>query len=285
MSLFEYSQAVTGSVLTAIAVSIAVYKFTPVWDRIAIKVAGERVESCIRLGYDAETMRLAFRAWGIAFAGNIVVIGCIFNMFPISLALGWLLYVAPKYVCDLLISRRRTLLRDQMVSACNTMASAVKANLSLAKGLETVANNCPSPIADEFKRIVWYFGKRVPLRQAIEHAKRRLGLDAFTLFANAVQVTIDRGSPLNRALDRICHSLQENQRIERRVLSETGAGLRIVLMLAALPPLFLVGMAMLTPEEVGMLFAHFVGQCIIAIAIMVEYFGLRIAIGLLRIDG
>ena len=284
MMLLEYLKTILGATSCGLAVFSAVILLTPVWDRLAEKICGDRVETCIRLGYDALWLRLGLRTWGIAFAANIVFIGCVIRMPPIAAALAWLLYVAPKYILNYMIRTRKTVLRDQMVSAGSAMANAVKAGLSLANGLGTVAENGPKPIANEFRRIVWRFNKGEPLRQAMEHVRQRLRLDAFSLFVTAVQVTIDRGSPLNVALERICYSLQEHQRLERQLVSETAAGMRVVLMLAALPPLFLAGMYFLTSEGVMLLFTSLVGQCVVSAAILIEYLGLRMAAKILKID-
>src|SRR6185369_12402346 len=95
-------------------------------------------------------------------------------------------------------------------------------------------------------------------------------LDSFTLFASAVLVAIERGGKLTEALEKISHSLQENQRLERKIEADTASGRQVVLILAAFPFLFLALFSFLEPEGVSYLFTTLAGQMIfVAIVVLV----------------
>ncbi len=66
-----------------------------------------------------------------------------FAMPPVAIAAVYLVYVAPRIILDLMIRRRRALLRDQMVTATIALANTSRAGLSLAQGLETVGKETP----------------------------------------------------------------------------------------------------------------------------------------------
>jgi Flp pilus assembly protein TadB len=66
------------------------------------------------------------------------------------------------------------------------------------------------------------------LPESLRAAKDRLNIDSFTLFAAAILVSLERGGRITDALERISHSLQELQRIERKLEVDTASGKKVV---------------------------------------------------------
>ncbi len=162
-----------------------------------------------------------------------------------------------------MIARRRALLRDQLVSGTTALANACRAGLSVAVGMETVSQEVPQPLAGELQGIVraYHHGRR--LAEAINSTKDRLQLDSFTLFASALCVSLQRGGKITEALERIGSSLQENQRVERKLESETASGKRVVWILAAFPFVFLAGFYVMHPTGTLLVFQSLSGQFIL----------------------
>ncbi len=147
-----------------------------------------------------------------------------------------------------------------MVGAAVALANASRAGLSLAAGLQTVSRETPEPLASELRKIVNEYEHGRPLASAITDAKNRLQLDSFTLFASAIQVSLERGGRITDSLERIGQSLQENQRVERQLEAETASGRRVVWILAAFPFLFLAAFLVLHPSGTLLVFNSLVGQ-------------------------
>ena len=170
-----------------------------------------------------------------------------------------------------MIERRRALLRDQMVGGAIALANASRAGLSLAQGLKTVGEEIPQPLAAELQKIVNEYEHGRPLQRAIHNAKERLNLDSFTLFASAIEVSLERGGRITESLERISRSLQENQRIERQLEAETASGRRVVIILAIFPFLFLAGFLVLHPEGTLLLFSTLIGQFVVLVVIALTF--------------
>ncbi|MDA1016770.1 MAG: type II secretion system F family protein [Planctomycetota bacterium] len=186
---------------------------------------------------------------------------------------------------EYLIKRRTMLLRDQMVTASMGLANAAQAGLSLAQGLQKVGQETAMPLAAELNRIVRdHIKGGLPLLEAIVNVRQRLKVDAFSVFSLAIQSAMDRGGRINAALERISHSLQENQRLERKLLAETSAGRAAVLILALFPLVFLGILAVLSPDGVRLLFRTVWGQLALILAGALVFCGVRWAARILNID-
>lgn len=284
MNLYELIAAAIGSLSFGIACACGLWVATPIWDRFAEKTTGNRVHDCVRLDLSEAWIRNGLRIWGLLLVINMLVFTVVLEMLPVGLAVEWLVFVAPNYILDFLYERRRAILRDQMVAATVGLASTVEAGLGLPQGLSMVTDETPFPLNAQLKRIVADFNRGRPLHGAILAIRKKLKIECFTLFAAAIQVALDQGGSLNNSLKRISRSLQENQRLERKIASETAGGKRIVQILALFPLGFLLLMQMVAPAEVGYLYSTLIGQCILAAAIMIDYAGVRMAVRMIRLN-
>jgi tight adherence protein B len=202
----------------------------------------------------------------------------------VALAAVYIVYVAPRIALDLMIRRRRSQLRDQMVAATIALANTCRAGLSLAQGIETVANETPQPLASELQRIVREYKYGRPLAEAIRATKDRLMVDSFTIFASAILVSLERGGRITDALERISHSLQETQRIERKLEVDTASGQKVVYLLTAFPLLFLGMSYFMNPDGTAMVFQSLLGQLVLLVVIALSYFSFRWSQRILAIE-
>lgn len=246
----------------------------PSWDLMTSHLVTYFTSRMQELNLDTQTVPRLLRWWGVSILAVVGVFGAL-NMWPLALAAAWLILVSPRLLLESWIRRRSILLRDQLVSVTVALANATRAGLGLAQGIENVAGEASEPIASELKRIYNDYNRGRPLQDAIRDCQNRLKLDSFTLFSNALLVAIDRGGRITDALDRISRSLAENQRLERKMESETASGRRVVIILAAFPFLFLGIFSLLDPDGTSRIFSTFAGQLSFAVVILLVYICVR----------
>ena len=232
------------------------------WDRFTYQFVAGQLDQARALSLKSETIRVALRCWGISMLG-IVALGWLMGMLPVAMGLLVVSLILPTWILTWVIQRRRQLLRDQMVGCTRALANSARAGQSLQQALQAVAAESPLPLAGELQRIVGEYQLGRPLVDALSDARRRLKLDSFSLFASSLIVSLERGGRVTEALERIGHSLQENQRVERKLAAETASGWRVVLILTAFPFLFLAGFAVLHPEGTALMFTTLVGQLLL----------------------
>ncbi len=175
--------------------------------------------------------------------------------------------------------RRRQKIEDQLADAMVTLASAVRAGLSLPQAMEILATQCPKPINDEFHQIVAEYKLGKPLESTLTEAKQRLRSENFALFAAALLASRESGGRLNETVERIAKSVLEMQRLERKVISETAQARKSALYMAIAPAFILLVYYFIEPMHTKMLFTEVPGQLLLAIAVLlnvVAYFWARV---------
>jgi tight adherence protein B len=284
MSAGNWMLLIGASLLSGLSVGMFIFAWLPLWDQAAAWQMGGLTGRFRRLGLNVTHMKFYLRVWGVAVASVFCLFWFVLRAYPLA-AVGTLLaYVAPRHILDWIIRFRARTLRDQLAVASVGLSNAAKAGLSLAQGLEAVAAESPAPLSRELGRITFEFQRGRPLKEAIEVTRQRLELEAFTLFALAIEAAIERGGPINKALQRISDSLVEYQRLERKLETETSAGRQVVILLSLFPVGFVGVYYLLNPSSTELLFSTFVGQCVLVAVIVLVYAGARWAASMLRIE-
>jgi tight adherence protein B len=275
---------ILSTVLVFASVYLAAGSVGNVWDQVSRRYVADIMPMLDSLSLDRSQLPGYLRIWGISLIVAFVGVAFILGMPPLALAAVYLVYVAPRIILEFMIRRRRAQLRDQMVTATIALANTSRAGLSLAQGLETVGNETSEPLAAELRRIVREYKHGRPLPESLRAAKDRLNIDSFTLFAAAILVSLERGGRITEALERISHSLQELQRIERKLEVDTASGKKVVYILTGFP-LFFLGLSYVTnPEGTSTVFQSLIGQVILLVVIGLAYFSFRWSQRILAIE-
>ena len=275
---------VLSSILVFAAVFLACRSAGGVWDDVTARYVADVTPMLDSLSLDRSQLPKYLRIWGISLVAVFVVVGFVLRMPPVALAAVYLVYVSPRIILEFMIRKRRAVLRDQMVAATVALANTSRAGLSLAQGLETIGNETPEPLAAELRRIVHEYRHGRPLSEAIRATKERLKIESFTLFSAAILVCLERGGRITDALERISHSLQELQRIERKLEVDTASGTKVVYILTGFPVFFL-GLSYVTnPEGTDLLLHSIFGQLILLFVIALTYFSFRWSQKILAIE-
>ena len=271
--------------LTPIATGLFVFViglwYEKVWDRISAKYVNKQMPTIRRLNIDESRIPFYLRIWG-----GLVFVALLIFVFapPLGIAAIFFAFIAPKIYLNFLISRRRVLLRDQLVTCTKALADTTRAGLSLVQGLETVQNDTPKPLSDEIGTIVNDFNYGLPLTQAIEKTKDRLQHESFTIMSSCLLTSLERGGNTSQALERISRSLQENQRLERKMESDTAGGRRVLMILAIFPALFLLLFLLVFPSGTMQLFTSLIGQIVLLVVIGLVYFSVSWGHKIMRLE-
>lgn len=269
------SLGLSSSILIGLMTASLFWMIGPAWDAISGKQLSDLTPRVRALRLDEGLLGRYLRLWGMLMLGVILFLGIYLRMIPIALATIFIIYLLPRVILDWMIEQRIMKLRNQMVGASVAMANACRAGLAFPQALEIISEETPDPLARELRLIVRDYMNGRPLDEAIVDTKERLEIDSFTLFAVAILVCMERGGKLTDALDRISTSLQEHQRLERKLEADTQTGKKVVLILAVFPFLFLGFFSVIDSEGTSFLLNTIAGQVIVAIVILMVYFCVR----------
>jgi tight adherence protein B len=142
----------------------------------------------------------------------------------------------------------------------NLMVNGLRAGFSTLQAMESVSRELPSPICDEFRRVVQEVQLGLTIEDALEHLLRRISSDDLDLVITAINVQREVGGNLAEILDTISHTIRERVRIKGQIQALTAQGQATGWVIAALPfalagILFLVNrdyiMVLFEPETRG----------------------------------
>lgn len=110
---------------------------------------------------------------------------------------------------------------EQLPDLINLMVNGLRAGYSTVQAMEAVSKELPSPICDEFRRVVQEMQFGVPMERALDNLLRRVPTEDLDLIITAMNVQREVGGNLAEILDTISFTIRERIRIkgEIRVLT------------------------------------------------------------------
>lgn len=224
-----------------------------------------------RLRLPVRGLRAWLVTWLTLVAVLLLTLWLVFDLTVLGLVISGILLCLPWYVVRRLAERRKTKIEDQLADAMVSLASAIKAGLSLAQALDILARQSPRPICQEFQQIVGEYQLGKTLERCLVEAKERLRSENFALFTAAMEASRESGGRLNETVDRIAHSVRELQRLERKVESET-AQARASAFYMALAPLAILVLYYFVVDRANTerLFTTVWGQVLLSMAVVLN---------------
>jgi len=158
---------------------------------------------------------------------------------PISFLIGAVVgYFIPGFYVRRQQARRLTKFNEQLSDMLNLMVNGLRAGYSTMQAMEAVSKELPSPICDEFRRVVQEMQIGIPMEAALENLLRRIPSEDLDFVVTAVNVQREVGGNLSEILDTISFTIRERVRIkgEIRVMTSQVRTSGVVL---SLVPIFL----------------------------------------------
>jgi tight adherence protein B len=182
-------------------------------DRIARDLA--RADLKIKVGeYFALLILSALVGGGLAWLlGNRFIIS-----FIIGVVLGLL---APGLYVRRQQRQRLTKFNDQLSDMLNLMVNGLRAGYSTMQAMEAVSKELPSPISDEFRRVVQEMQIGIPIETALDNLLRRIPSPDLDFVITAINVQREVGGNLSEILDTISFTIRERVRIKGEIRTLT----------------------------------------------------------------
>jgi tight adherence protein B len=144
------------------------------------------------------------------------------NQHWISLTLGAIGgFFAPRFYVGRQQRLRLTKFNDQLSDMLNLMVNGLRAGYSTMQAMEAISKELPSPISDEFRRVVQEMQIGISMEAALENLLRRIPSLDLDFVVTAMNVQREVGGNLSEILDNISFTIRERVRIkgEIRVLT------------------------------------------------------------------
>ncbi len=136
----------------------------------------------------------------------------------ISLGIGAILgYLLPGLYVSRQQARRLNRFNDQLSDMLNLMVNGLRAGYSTLQALEAVSRELPSPINEEFRRVVQEMQLGISMEAAMANLLRRIPSDDLDFVISAINVQREVGGNLSEILDTISFTIRERVRIKGEI--------------------------------------------------------------------
>ena len=135
-------------------------------------------------------------------------------------------------------AKRLNKFNDQLSDMLNLMVNGLRAGYSTMQAMEAVSKELPSPISDEFRRVVQEMQIGISMEAALENLLRRIPSDDLDFVVTAVNVQREVGGNLSEILDTISFTIRERVKIKGEIRVMT-AQVRTSGTILSLIPIFL----------------------------------------------
>ena len=161
----------------------------------------------------------------------------------------------------------------QFAEAIDLLARAIRAGHAFSTGFQMVADECPDPVGEEFRRCFEEQKFGLPLKDSLLNLMERIDLLDLRIFVTAVLIQREVGGNLAEILDKIAYTIRERFKILRQVRVYTAQGRLTGYLLAALPVALAAIMFAMSPEYMRILFERQIGKVLVAGAAVLQITG------------
>lgn len=173
-------------------------------------------------------------------------------------------------------TKRLLAFEEGFPEAIDLLGRAIRAGHAFSTGLQMVADESPSPISDEYRRVFEEQKFGLALEDSLLSLADRIELLDMRIFVTAVLIQREVGGNLAEILDKIAYTIRERFMIQRQVRVYTAQGRFTGYLLAGLPLAVGFLIFLLNTEYMMVLFRESIGRVMIAVALILQITGFLI---------
>src|SRR5258706_4550517 len=106
---------------------------------------------------------------------------------------------------------------DQLADMLNLMVNGLRAGYSTMQAMESISKELPSPISDEFRRVVQEMQIGISMETALVNLLRRIPSEDLDFVVTSINVQREVGGNLSEILDTISFTIREKVRIKGEI--------------------------------------------------------------------
>ena len=165
----------------------------------------------------------------------------------VGLVVGFLL---PQMYVSRAQKRRLKMFDQQLGDMLNLMVNGLRAGYSTLQAMEAVSRELPSPICDEFRRVVQEMQLGLSMEDTLDHLLRRIQSEDLDLVITAINVQREVGGNLAEILDTISFVIRERVRIKGEIAALTAQGRATAWVISGMPIALFFLLLAINPEYI-----------------------------------
>lgn len=174
---------------------------------------------------------------------------------PASIAIGAIIgFFIPRFYVKRQQTVRLNKFNDQLSDMLNLMVNGLRAGYSTMQALEAVSRELPTPISDEFHRVVQEMQIGIPMEKSLDNLLRRIPSEDLDFVITAINVQREVGGNLSEILDTISFTIRERVRIKGEIRVMTAQVRTSGTVLSLIPVFLALALWFVSPEYIGTFF-------------------------------
>ncbi len=154
----------------------------------------------------------------------------------------------PRVHLSYLISKRKSMFANQLMDALMIMSSSFRGGLSLIQAIESVVEEMPDPLRQEFGIVLGENKMGVALDDSLNRLYKRMPSPAMQQVVTAVLLARETGGNLALIFSRIIASTRERRKVEQSLTTLTVQGKIQGVVMTGLPVLFYFAVSSSNPH-------------------------------------
>jgi tight adherence protein B len=188
--------------------------------------------------------------------------------------LGFVGYMLPRLYVGRGKRKRLQKLDEQLPDMLSMLSNSVKSGFGLMQSLDLVSREMSHPIATDIRRMLQEINVGATTDEALLNFSSRSGSGDLDIVVTAMIIQQSTGGNLSEILDNVEHTLRERIRIRGEIKTLTTQGVLSGFIVGGLPIFVGLALAVLNPGYISVLFTHIAGFAMLAVAGVLEMFGI-----------
>ncbi len=164
--------------------------------------------------------------------------------------------------------------RGQLVDSLMILSSCLKGGLSFLQAMETLVEEMPSPISQEFNLVLKENKLGISLEESLRRLRRRMPLEEVNLLVSSILVARETGGELTRVFSRLTETIRNNIKLKEKIGTLTLQGRLQGIIMAALPIVFTCFIYRQDPRHFDIMWQSDLGKILIIGAIVAQIVGI-----------
>ena len=200
-----------------------------------------------------------------------------------SIVLGSIAAAAPLGYVLSKRSSRFDRFEERLPDALDMMVSALRAGHSFTSAMGTAAREASQPVAGELKTCVDEQNFGLELRNAMLNLATRVPIDDVRMIVTAILIQKESGGNLAEILEKVASIIRDRFRLKRQIRVFTAQGRLTGWILAILPVVLGLGLYMVNPDNMSLLWKRSIGVKLLWTASIMTLVGALIIRKIIRV--
>lgn len=201
-----------------------------------------------------------------------IIAGVPLIMSPLIILIGF--FGVPRWIVLHLRKKRMKAFLNDFPNALDVITRSLRSGLPLNDSLRLLANDAPSPVKEEFRRIVEAQQMGLTIPEAVAKMPENMPCPETNFFSIVIQIQSQAGGNLSEALGNLSRVLRDRKKMAAKVQAMAQEAKASAGIIGALPFFVATVISFMNPQYIGLLFNTFPGNVLLVISVVMYSIGI-----------